>query len=48
MRISVAWSTIPTAAWAAREIDNAAAESLNSLYKHELIDPKEDWQGLMM
>jgi len=26
--------------------DNAAAESLNSLYKRELIDPKNDWQGV--
>ena len=26
--------------------DNAAAESLNSLYKRELIDLKEDWQGV--
>jgi transposase InsO family protein len=26
--------------------DNAAAESLNSLYKRELIDPKEDWVGV--
>src|ERR1700760_2459871 len=24
--------------------DNAAAESLNSLYKRELIDPKKDWR----
>jgi putative transposase len=26
--------------------DNAAAESLNSLYKRELIDPRKDWQGV--
>jgi putative transposase len=26
--------------------DNAAAESLNSLYKRELIDPKNNWQGV--
>ena len=26
--------------------DNAAAESLNSLYKRELIDPKNDWEGV--
>ena len=26
--------------------DNAAAESLNSLYKRELIDPKKDWIGV--
>ena len=26
--------------------DNAAAESLNSLYKRELIDPKNDWQNV--
>jgi putative transposase len=26
--------------------DNAAAESLNSLYKRELIDPEKDWQGV--
>lgn len=26
--------------------DNAAAESLNSLYKRELIDLKKDWQGV--
>jgi putative transposase len=26
--------------------DNAAAESLNSLYKRELIDPKNDWRGI--
>ena len=26
--------------------DNAAAESLNSLYKRELIDPKKDWEGV--
>ena len=26
--------------------DNAAAESLNSLYKRELIDPKKDWKGV--
>jgi putative transposase len=26
--------------------DNAAAESLNSLYKRELIDPKTDWIGV--
>jgi putative transposase len=26
--------------------DNAAAESLNSLYKRELIDLRNDWQGL--
>jgi putative transposase len=26
--------------------DNAAAESLNSLYKRELIDPGKDWQGV--
>ena len=26
--------------------DNAAAESLNSLYKRELIDPKNDWVGV--
>ena len=26
--------------------DNAAAEALNSLYKRELIDPKEDWVGV--
>jgi putative transposase len=26
--------------------DNAAAESLNSLYKRELIDPKKGWQGV--
>jgi putative transposase len=26
--------------------DNAAAESLNSLYKRELIDPKSDWQNV--
>ena len=25
--------------------DNAAAESLNSLYKRELIDLRKDWQG---
>ena len=25
--------------------DNAAAESLNSLYKRELIDVRKDWQG---
>ena len=25
--------------------DNAAAESLNSLYKRELIDFRKDWQG---
>ena len=26
--------------------DNAAAESLNSLYKRELIDRRKDWQGV--
>ena len=26
--------------------DNAAAESLNSLYKRELIDLRGDWQGV--
>ena len=26
--------------------DNAAAESLNSLYKRELIDPKNDWKNV--
>ena len=26
--------------------DNAAAESLNSLYKRELIDLRKDWQGV--
>jgi putative transposase len=26
--------------------DNAAAESLNSLYKRELIDPEKGWQGV--
>jgi putative transposase len=26
--------------------DNAAAESLNSLYKRELIDPKNDWEDV--
>jgi putative transposase len=26
--------------------DNAAAESLNSLYKRELIDPKSDWKNV--
>jgi len=26
--------------------DNAAAESLNSLYKRELIDPKKDWKNV--
>jgi len=26
--------------------DNAAAESLNSLYKRELIDPRGPWKGL--
>jgi putative transposase len=27
-------------------LDNAAAESLNSLYKRELIDRKKDWLGV--
>jgi putative transposase len=26
--------------------DNAAAESLNSLYKRELIDFRKEWQGV--
>lgn len=26
--------------------DSAAAEALNSLYKRELIDPKNDWEGV--
>ena len=26
--------------------DNAAAESLNSLYKRELIDLRKDWKGV--
>jgi transposase InsO family protein len=43
-RLAAHYSAVPSRCLIQRHC--AAAESLNSLYKRELIDPKKDWLGV--